>query len=342
MGANQVPSSPDGDNSGESFSGDERATGEAQIEQAFSGERVEIPSSFTQQQTTSSGFSESDALQFLNERFDTDFAGFEEFSEMVSTKPVEIDERVVAINDFVRETGRSPSDWYKYQSLDTSEMDDLTAVRNQMILEHSNLNRTEVDMLVNSKYKTDDGLYDDTEASLAKLQLKMDAATAREKIENVRTLYKAPEPTQSTSEQTSFVNQEWLSEMTQNVTHSKALSFKLPDGNEFNFGLDDSYKKGLISRNQNLDNYFDDYKNANGEWHHDKLTAHRAVVDNIDSIVNSVYRQGLSDGQRKVVTDAANVSNQPSQFSKEAGGTNSIAEQLKSALGGDGGMTFNF
>ena len=58
--------------------------------------------------------------------------------------------------------------------------------------------------------------------------------------------------------------------------------------------------------------------------------------------MSSIYRQGLSDGQRKVVTDSANVSNSPSQVSNESGGNNSIADQLKAALGGNEGVTFKF
>lgn len=33
-----------------------------------------------------------------------------------------------------------------------------------------------------------------------------------------------------------------------------------------------------------------------------------AVRDNIDRIVSSAYRQGMSDGQRNVVSEAANIS----------------------------------
>ena len=57
------------------------------------------------------------------------------------------------------------------------------------------------------------------------------------------------------------------------------------------------------------------------------LNSHRALVDNIDEIVNSIYKQGLSDGQRKLVETAANVdvsSPRPAQ-SKAA---DSVAAQI--------------
>jgi hypothetical protein len=81
--------------------------------------------------------------------------------------------------------------------------------------------------------------------------------------------------------------------------------------------------------------------NDSGDWNFEKLNAHRAVVDNIDAIVKSVYQQGLSDGQRKVVQTAANVSNDTAQRDPSQGQSDGIAEQLRNALGGRGSMTFN-
>jgi hypothetical protein len=54
-----------------------------------------------------------------------------------------------------------------------------------------------------------------------------------------------------------------------------------------------------------------------------------------------VYQQGLSDGQRKVVQTAANVSNDTAQRDMSQGQSDGVAEQLRKALGGRGTMTFN-
>ena len=51
---------------------------------------------------------------------------------------------------------------------------------------------------------------------------------------------------------------------------------------------------------------------------------------NIDAIVASTYRQGLSDGQKGVVQNAANVSTQVPQQSSEP--ANPLGEQLKNIL----------
>ena len=58
---------------------------------------------------------ESEVLKYLSERLGTEVSDFNYLTDAISNKPVEIDERVAAINDFVKKTGRSPEDWYKYQ-----------------------------------------------------------------------------------------------------------------------------------------------------------------------------------------------------------------------------------
>ena len=94
--------------------------------------------------------------------------------------------------------------------------------------------------------------------------------------------------------------------MTSDAESLEAITFELGDS-EFNFGISDDYRKSMVQKNANIENFFDDYVYEDGSWDFEKLNMHRAVLDNIDSIVQSVYKQGLSDGQRNLVDKAANV-----------------------------------
>lgn len=284
---------------------------------------------------------ESEVLKYLSERLGTEVSDFSYLNDAISNKPVEIDERVSAINDFVKKTGRSPEDWYKYQQLNPSEMDDVTAIRNQMVIEHDNLSIEEVNMLVNNKYKLDADRYDENEVTMAKLQLKMDAESARKTISELRDGYQLPVDEQGEVETQSPITEDWVNAMTKEVNDFDGLIFNLPSGENFTFGIKDDYRKTLISKNARLEQFFDDYVEDGGDWNFEKLNAHRAVVDNIDSIVKSVYQQGLSDGQRKVVQNAANVSNETAQRDSSPQ-TNSLDEQLVKALGGNNSLTFKF
>tara|TARA_R100000664_G_scaffold27146_1_gene37666 strand:+ start:13076 stop:14179 length:1104 start_codon:yes stop_codon:yes gene_type:complete len=282
----------------------------------------------------------SEVLSFLSEKLGRKFDSYDSLSEALNYTPVEIDERVSAINKFVLETGRSPEDWYRYQSLDPSEMDDMAVVRLQMSSKHSNLDPNEVNLLLGNKYKLDSDLYTEDEVKLAKLQLKMDADGARQYIGDLRDSYMAP--TEKASEDDTLITEEWISEMSKSTNTFGSLDFDIPGKSEmFKFGINDGYKKELIQKNSNLENYFDDYINESGSWDFDKLNAHRALVDNIDSIVSSIYNQGLSDGKMGVVQTAANVDASRPAVGSEQGSDSKISEQLLKALGGSDVMTFN-
>ena len=129
--------------------------------------------------------------------------------------------------------------------------------------------------------------------------------------------------------------------MTAEVNDFDGLIFQLPSGENFTYGIKDDYRRSLISKNSRIEEYFDDYVNEGGSWNFEKLNAHRAVVDNIDSIVQSVYQQGLSDGQRKVVQNAANISNEPARRDSSPQ-SNSLDEQILKAFGGGNSLSFNF
>ena len=70
---------------------------------------------------------EGAVMSFLSERLGRDITSLEDLSPV--TEPASpLDERVEAIAKFVQETGRSPQDWFTYQSLNPYEMDEVMAV----------------------------------------------------------------------------------------------------------------------------------------------------------------------------------------------------------------------
>jgi hypothetical protein len=60
---------------------------------------------------------------------------------------------------------------------------------------------------------------------------------------------------------------------------------------------------------------------------------HRALIDNIDTIAKSIYQQGLSDGQRNIVSKAANVQAGTPGVGQQTQ-SDGVLEQIKQALGG--------
>lgn len=282
---------------------------------------------------------EAAIASYVSERLGVSVDSLEQLAAFLEAQQTpSIDERVKAIADFVEETGRDPYDWFRYQSINPSEMDDLSAVKMQLAVDYPNLSNEDINLLVASKYKIDEDIYSDDEVRLAKIQLKIDADKAKRDIDQLRENYRMPvkreEPIQE--EVQSPIDENWIRTMSQEVDSLEALSFDLGDI-EFNFGLNDQYKSSLKDKNARLDEFFDQYVDESGSWNFEMLNAHRALVDNIDEIVSAIYKQGLSDGQRKLVETAANVDVTSPRIA-ETKNADSVAAQIFNYLNGNDGL----
>ena len=278
---------------------------------------------------------ESMFVGHLSERLGMQLTSLEDLSSHIgsnNSSTAEIDERVRVIADFVAATGRGPEDWFKYQSFNPSEMDDLSVVRTKILTENQDLTNEDVDILISRKYKLDEDLYDQDEVKYSQLQLKMDAKSARQELDQLRESYKTPVAKQQAQEP--LFDDRWMTEMASEVDSFEAIDFEVAQGKTFSFGIDDKYKPVLKSKNANLEQYFDEYVRNDGSWDFEKLTMHRTVLDNIDNIVRSVYQQGMSDGQRKVVETTSNIQTS-SPYVGNAPKTSTIAEQLKNYFNTD-------
>jgi len=277
-------------------------------------------------------------LGYLSETLGVNWESIDQLKSSMTQQQAEVDERVKVIADFVETTGRSPEDWFKYQAINPSEMDDLTAIKMSMTSEYPDLDGEEIEMLVGSKYKLDEDLYTDDEIKLSKLQLKIEANKSRKSIEQLRSSYTLPEAREAQTVQ-SPIDDNWIKSMTEETNALEALTFELPEG-EFNFGITDEYKSQLIDKNSNIETFFDQYISQDGQWDYDTFNTHRAVVDNIDAIAKNIYQQGLSDGQRKIVDQAANVSTKSPNVGTGKNNTNSLERQILDALNVDKTLKF--
>tara|TARA_R110000765_G_scaffold137816_1_gene237543 strand:+ start:65 stop:1222 length:1158 start_codon:yes stop_codon:yes gene_type:complete len=311
--------------------------------QATTDDQVEYQATTDNEDNTTQQYSDNDiesaVFNYVSERLGRDVKSFDDFSQPQTA----MDERIQKISDFVQNTGRAPEDWFKYQSLNPSEMDDLTAVRIKHSQDYPDLNFNEINTLIGAKYKMNPDEFSEDEIKVSTLQLKIDGTDARKTIEEIRNTYAAPvQADTSEQQQESYFNQDWIQNMQRETTSFEGLEFDLGNGKNFNFGVGNDYRNNLINNNQNAENYLDRYVDPNGNWDHDTFNSHQTLIDNIDNIVSSAYRQGMGDGQRGLVNKAANVStNTPSQNAAQ-NNTSSLGEQLKNIMGGNSNkVTFN-
>jgi len=273
--------------------------------------------------------------QYLSSKLGRQIASLDDLSSPQRS----LDERVETIARFVEETGRDPFDWFRYQAINPSEMDDMTVVKMDMMTKYPQLSQEEVGLMVSNKYKVNSEFADESAQKMAQLQLKMDAAEARQGIEKMRESYRAP--VHQEPQQQSIVDEGWIRDMVTQLEEFKGVEFDLGEGKSFKFGVDNQYKSELARKNAQIENYFDDYVSDDGRWDYDKLTAHRAILDNIDTIVQAVYRQGLGDGQKGIVSMASNVQSSRPNVSNDVSSDQSILDQV-SPFFNNNLMTFKY
>lgn len=261
--------------------------------------------------------------------------------EDLQVKQTALDERIEAIANFVSETGRDPSDWFAYQSLNPSEMDDLTAIRVNMAAQYENLAPEEIGVLLQSKYKLNPDIHTEEEIKLSQLQMKIDGQAAKQEIEKIRSEYAAPEIQEQAEPEANYFDEAWVNDMIDQTAAFDGLEFDLGNGKTFTYGVDDNYREQMVRQNSNLDSYLSNYVRDDGSWDYDAFNSHLAVLDNIDNIVSNAYKQGLGDGQKGLVEKAANVGVSEPNPNTGQPNVSPVVDQLKNILGGQSNkMTF--
>ena len=295
-------------------------------------------------------------VQAVGEMLGLEGVDKEQLLERLNTEqtpaPVELDPAVKVIADFVAETGRSVEEWFAYQSLNPSEMDDVSVMRNNLQRQYPDLSNEDADLLLENKYKLDTDLNTEQDARLGSLQLRMDAQNARKELESVRSNYLAPvakaEPAQAPVQEEieSPITSEWISAMSNVADDMEALEFNVGKDQSFAFGISDTYKAELKQSNAKMDEYFDQYVSDAGDWDFEKLNVHRTILDNIENIVDAAFKQGLSQGTSNVVKQAVNPSDvNPSNSSapSSASSEDKVRQQILNALqGGDDTLRMKF
>ena len=295
---------------------------------------VETPSEPQNQQPQDSQQDfDNQVLKYMSQKLNREINSFEDFNQP------QVNESVDAINRFVQETGRTPEDWFKYQTLNPEGMDDLTAVKVAAAAGYKNLSPQEIDMLVSDNYKLDAEKHGEETARLAALRLKVDAEQARNEIQEIRNQYAAP--VQNQSENEPLFDQQWINNMTQEFSAVEGLEFDLGDGSNMTFGLNDQYRQSMVERGARLDEFFDPFFREDGSFDYDGLATQMAVLDNIDTIVRAAYNKGRGDGQRGLVNKAANVDKvQPNSGNMNE--SNPLGEQVRNIMSKQSNtLTFN-
>lgn len=289
---------------------------------------------------------DASVLEYLNSKGNGEISSLEDIFK--TPEPVEtsaVPEYMKPLVDFIEETGRSFDDYILFQQLNPEGMSDMDAIKVQMALDYGELSQEEINILLQDKYKLDENTYDEDEVKRSKVLLKVDAAKARKQIGEFRDKYSKPieKPVaEPTTESEPLIDDAWVNNMKGNMDYFDGLEFDLSDEKSFSFTADDNIRNQTVEELSEIENYFDRYVDQYGSWDMDALSADITLINNIDVIAKSIYKQGVSDGMRGVVTDSANVTT-PGQknLPEDPNKAPSVKEQL-AAQGVHAGQTLRF
>lgn len=266
---------------------------------------------------------DDDVLKAINEKFGKEFKSIEDLKQVLtpqeqdSVDPFsELPEDLKAAIKFTQETGRTVNDWVMYQSLNTSEMDDLNAVRLSYQLEYPDLTNEEREELITAKYHLDEDEYTEREVRIGKTNLKADGAKAKKEIERLRKEYlvkpvqqsEEPKVESKETEDNSVFDESWMTQMKSSIDELENLEFEDGKGGTLKYGITNEIKNSLKAQNEKVEDFFDKYINKDGSWNHDLFNAHVAVVNNIENIVREAVSYGMSKGQKELLERTTNAS----------------------------------
>lgn len=248
-----------------------------------------------------------------------------------------VDETLKPIIEFVNKTGRSPEEWFIFQQMDPSKMDDVTVLKMELMRDFPDLSPQDVQLMVESKYKVGDEMVEERERKLLDLQMKMDSQKARKAISELRDGYQIPKKNDQAQTQQRIVNDTFLAEATAEIESLEGIDFEI-GGKTFTFGLNNSTKSLLKQKTAQVDDYMKQYQTSDGKFNYELFSVHQTVLSNIDEIVKAIYNQGISDGQRAVVKNAGNVGASTPASGARQQTVSQLEEQISQIIGNNSGM----
>ena len=287
---------------------------------------------------------DDDALFVLNEKYGTDYDDMDELLDDLESpeenRPEFASDQIANLNRFVEETGRNVEDYYLTQTQDYEKMSDEGVVKEYLRLENPDLTQKEIDLFYSNTYKQGKDKYSEEDSELGKIHLKRDSATARQELLDLQDEYWSPaendgEMTQEDYEEMEDARVDFLDDMDDELDDIDSLSFKVDESGEtFDYQLTNEDRNVVTDTLENLDTFFDDYRDDNGAWDKERLAMDLIAMKLQGNIIRSVANQYRSKGAEQVLGDIKNPSFEPVKNTPSNKG-NSVIDQINKHIFGD-------
>lgn len=291
-------------------------------------------------------FDEKEVLGYLSKKLGKELSSLEDL-----TQPQQNEDRpaiVTQLEKWMKETGYNDIGLYlQTQATDYASMDTKSLIINDYMVTKG-LNAEQAELYYDKNFgreEADADVMDESELrkveklnKTKEIEETLAAKEAKARFQQLKEKYATPTQERSQSngiqEAQAELQRVWSESSKQAMDSIKEIVVPITKEKGYKFSFSDYVTKNQESLSS-PDKFFQRFLNENGTWDMPKLMKAAAISENLETMASSLYGQGLSDGQKAVVTsgknlnfDKAQKSNAPRQTELEAKVQKSLNEVM--------------
>lgn len=269
-----------------------------------------------------SSIDESKVLSFLSQKLGREINSIDDLTKKEQSN---LDPEVESFVKWSQETGyKDPMLWKQTQQTDFKSLDDKSIIIEDYIL-NKGLNREEAELYYERNYGEevlDEDLMSEDEISklqkqnrVKQIDRQLAARESRQRLESLKQKFSQPADgydknargNQSQEAVTQEAKMFW--QKSAEAASQELNEFVVPIGDNkgYKFSLGD-YAKQKQTSFSDIESFFGEFVDkTTNSWNVNKLIKATALADNMELIAKSIYKQGLSDGAKGVVTSGKNL-----------------------------------
>jgi hypothetical protein len=190
------------------------------------------------------------------------------------------------------------------QQLNVGAMDSEQLVKTQLSIKWPTLKSHEIDRKFNRLYKLDSENFTEDEVSDAQLDLKIDAETAKTDLTKLAEGYKVPEKQERkvndgvAQREAQRVKTAYVNQMVKDVDSIDSFNFDV-GGSKVRYKPSREDRKQIKNLNQNLETFFDQFRNADGTLNTNELSEGlwKASKGNVEKLLTGALSKGKAEGK---------------------------------------------
>lgn len=287
-------------------------------------------------------FDEKKVLGYLSKKLGKEYGSLEDLNQTQTSE--DRPEILVQMEKWMKETGYDDINVYlKTQATDYESMDTKSLIINDYMVSKG-LNAEQAELYYDKNFgreSIDEDYMEEKEIhkiqklnKTKEIEESLAANEAKVRFQQMKEKYAMPSQVKSQSNKISEVQEQmksaWESNAKQTIDSLKEIVLPITKEKGYKYSFSD-----YIAKNQETlsspDKFFQRFLNENGTWDMTKLMKAAAITENIESLASSLYGQGLSDGQKTVVTSGKNLNFDKTQRSND-NGQSKLDDRAKKSL----------